>query len=371
MPNSTETLFRRVAGDEPGPLWLQALRAGARGASWFYGLGAELDQARYDLGLAQVGRLPVPVIAVGNLAVGGTGKTPLVMAVVQALERMGLPAGVISRGYGRASKAKVAWVSRGRGPLLSAAEAGDEPVMMAARLRAPIAVGVNRYLTGRAVLSECGPRVLVGDDMFQHRGLHRDLNILTLDAADPLEGGRLLPRGRLRESPRAISRAQAIVLTRADKPGEVQSSMAMLRSIWGEGPILACRHQISGLELLAGRGLEPWEYQGKKVLAFCGLARPGAFVESLARLGPQVADLAAYGDHYQFKAGDMNQLWQRAGELGAEALVCSEKDAVRLPGGLKMPVWVTMLELKFDGGNQALDSVLAWGLSNWKKSSTT
>ena len=369
MPLRLEELFRRVAGDEPGSFGLKVLRAGAGGASLFYGLGAGLDQARYDLGLKQVKRLPAPVIGVGNLAVGGTGKTPLVMAAVEALKRMGLPCGVMSRGYGRSSKAKVTWVSRGAGPLVSASEAGDEPVMMASRLGVPLAVGADRYLVGRAMLAECGPMVLVGDDMFQHRRLHRDLNILAMDAKDPLEGGRLLPRGRLRESPSAIGRAQVIVLTRAEREDELRAAKALLRSRWGSGPILSCRHSVSGLMSLDGLELSPAEYQDKKVLGFCGLARPGSFARSLAGLGLKLADLAAFGDHYQFRPEDLERLWQRAQKLDASALVCSEKDAVRLPAGLDMTIWSTRLELEFNQ-DLALDPVLAWGLSNWKKSAT-
>ena len=370
MQAEAEKLFHRIADGQPGPWWLSLLRAGARGASWAYGLGVRLDQGQYDLGLKKSRHLPVPVIGVGNLSVGGTGKTPLVMAVVESLTRLGLPCGVISRGFGRASTEPVTWVSRGAGPLTGAPEAGDEPVMMASRLRVPIAVGPDRHAVGRAMLAACGPMVLVGDDLFQHRRLHRDLNIVALDAANPLEGGNLLPRGRLRESPAALKRAQIVVLTRAESHERVRAAQNMLRSQWGNGPILACSHRVSGLKLAHGPGLEPDAYRGSSVLAFCGLARPRAFVNSLSDLGLKVADAVSFSDHYQFRARDLSRLWSRARELGATALVCSEKDAARLPSDLDLPVWVTHLELKFLPDDNALDPVLAWGLSSWKKSVT-
>ncbi len=365
-----EALHRRMTSNDAGPWWLAGLRGVASGLAWLYGLGAGAKNQAYDLGLAKPRRLPAPVIGVGNLAAGGTGKTPLVMALVQALKRLGLPAAIVSRGYGgvgaTATKG-VTWVSRGDGALTGAEVAGDEPLLLAKRLAAPVAVGPDRYQVGRAVLAELGPRVLVGDDLFQHRRLHRDMDIVCLDAADPLAGG-LLPRGRLREPLSGLRRAQAVVLTRAVDPAACARTRAWLRSFWGPGPVLSCRHKLCGIIRHQGGAVGAGELRGRPVLAFCGLARPDSFKAGLEQFGFQVLGVEAFADHYPFSSADLSGLWRQAAEMGAAALVCSEKDQVRLPAGLpsEMEIWVTQLELEFDEGPLALEALLAWGLKRWE-----
>jgi tetraacyldisaccharide 4'-kinase len=365
-----ENLHRRMTSGDAGPWWLSGLRGFASGLSWLYGLGAGAKNAAYDLGLSQPRRLPAPVIGVGNLAVGGTGKTPLVMAIVRALQRLGLPCAIVSRGYGgvgaTATKG-VTWVSMGDEILVGAEVAGDEPLLLAERLSVPVAVGPDRYEVGSAVLDELGLHVLVGDDLFQHRRLHRDLDIVCMDASDPTAGG-VLPRGRLREPMTGLRRARAVVLTRAIDPKTAAQTRAWLRSFWGPNPVLVSRHKIGGLIRHQGGGVGPGELKGRPVLAFCGLARPDSFRAGLEEFGLQVLGLEAFPDHYPFTAEDMARLWQQAADLGAAALVCSEKDQVRLPAGLppEMELWVTQLELEFDQGPFALDALLAWGLKRWE-----
>ncbi|MCF8117882.1 MAG: tetraacyldisaccharide 4'-kinase [Desulfarculaceae bacterium] len=367
MAKRYEALWRRMAGDEPGPAWLGALRGAASAASGLYAAGAWLDQAPYDLGLRKQKRLPVPVVGVGNLAVGGTGKTPLVMAVVQALGELGLPAGVISRGYGR-KESKPLLVSDGSEIMADAAAAGDEPVLLARRLGVPVAVGARRHEAGRLLLERCGPRVLVGDDLFQHRELHRDLNLLALDAADPLAGGRLLPRGRLRETAGAMARADAVVLTRA-RDAE-QGRVAAERRAWRlEGkPVLSCAHQITGMDDALGQGAGPEDWQGAAVLAFCGLAAPESFRAALSEAGLTVLELKSFGDHHRFTPAEVSRLWDRAQTLSARALVCSGKDAVRLPGDLPpdAAIWSSRLDLRFHQGPGSLAGLLARALDAWE-----
>lgn len=365
-----EALHRRMTSNESGLWWLSGLRGIASSLSWLYGLGAGAKNLAYDIGLSKPRRLPAPVIGVGNLAVGGTGKTPLVMALVQALHRLGLEAAIVSRGYGGvgASATKgVTWVSRNGEALIGAEAAGDEPLLLARRLDAPVAVGPDRFEVGRRLLAELGPRILVGDDLFQHRRLHRDLDIVCLDAADPMAGG-LMPRGRLREPMTGLRRAQAVVLTRATDPEAAARTRAWLRSFWGTGPVLTSRHKIGGLIRHQGRAVGASELKDRPVLAFCGLARPDSFRAGLEEFGFQVHGLEAFPDHYPFTLDDLTRLWRQAADLGAAALVCSEKDQVRLPGGLppEMEIWVTQLELEFDEGPSALEHLLAWGLKRWE-----
>lgn len=367
MRSRAERWLRELTGSGPAPWWLTGLRGLARAGSWLYGGGAYLAALPWDLRLKTPRRLPVPVVGVGNLSAGGAGKTPLVAALVRALLQMGLPAGVLSRGYGGSASRGVRVVSVGQGPVLGVAQAGDEPVLLARQLPVPVAVGVDRFVAGRVLLAACGPRVLVADDLFQHRRLHRDLNLLALPLDRPPWQDAPLPRGTLREPLGALRRAQAVVLTRADDQAQVRRARIWLRSHWGPGPVLACRHRLAGLRELAGRELPPAEYAGAPVLAFCGLARPESFSAGLAGLGLEVRRLEPFADHHRFTPAELGDLWQRARELDCRALVTSEKDAVRLPplpAGAR--VWVTRLELEFQGGLGALQRLLAWGLAGWE-----
>ena len=365
-----ESLFQRIVGETDDSPALKGLRLVAGLAAGLYGFGASLGNLRYDLGLSEAGRLPAPVVGVGNLTVGGTGKTPLVMEIVRALKRLGLKSCVISRGYKGQATDEVNWVSKGGEPLLDASQAGDEPLLMARLLKTPVAVGRNRYLVGKEVLLTLGPRVLVADDLFQHRRLHRDLNILTLDARKPLGNGKILPRGVLREPWTSIRRAQAIVLTHADDPEAAANTRKWLRSHWGTGPVLSCVHRLKGLADENGNLLPEEKLAGMPVFAFCGLGKPEAFVQGLVSLGLEVKGMEAFSDHHPFTSAEMRDLWQKAQDLGATALVTSEKDSMRLPETPQgVGLLVTRLELEFEKGPRVLESLLTWGLKNWESRS--
>ena len=367
MSSRAEALWRRILGDEPGPRWLDALRAAATAASGLYAAGVWLNNTAFDLGFKPSRCLPVPVIGVGNLAVGGTGKTPLTMAVVRALKEMGLPAGVISRGYGRQGKEPLL-VSDGETILADANQAGDEPLLLARRLGVPVAVGASRFQAGQLLLKRCGTRILVGDDLLQHRALYRDLNLVALDAADPLAGKRLLPRGRLREGPGALVRAQVVVLTRVRDSLQAREARESLAWRVGDKPVLACRYRLEGIELAReGSALEDEAWRGEPVYAFCGLARPESFRHSLRQAGLTVLGLKSFGDHHRFTSGELVGLWASAQTLSARALICSGKDAVRLPSDLAkdIPVWSTRLGLEFLDGPQALPRLLGHALAGW------
>jgi tetraacyldisaccharide 4'-kinase len=361
LGQSLEALVR----GEPSPAGVRAL---ARVLSWFYGAGATLNQMAWDRGWRKSVRLPVKVIGVGNLVAGGAGKTPLVMAIVRELKDMGLSPVVISRGYGGTRREAALWVNPPEGPMVPAARAGDEPVLMARRLNVPVWVGADRAAVGRAATERLGRVVLVGDDLFQHRRLHRDLNILVMDTARPLGNGLMLPRGPLREPVSAMRRADSVVLTRADDPGKT-ATMRRLLAGWLPGvPVLACRHDLTGLRDREGAEVPREEYSGAPVLAFCGLAQPEQFLDGLDGLGLQVAAKRVFPDHHAFSAGDLAELWQEAARVGAAALVCSEKDAARLPEALPQgtPLWVTRLDLDFGPEREALRQMLAQAVSGEK-----
>ena len=367
MKSRAESWLARAQGGQGGPTGRAALGL----VSALHGGGAALASLGYDLGWRRPARLPAPVVGVGNLSMGGVGKTPLVMEVVRVLTGWGLPAGVISRGYGGRASGAVTWVSQGAGLISGAHAAGDEAVLLASRLAVPVAVGKNRLAVGREMLRTCGPRVLVGDDLFQHRRLHRDLDLVALDASRPPDDQDRLPPALYREFASALRRAQAMVLTHAQDPEITARWRRWLRDCWGPGPVLACRHRVRSLEDREGRVLEPGPEAGARVLAFCGLGRPGSFQASLENLGLEVVDLVSFGDHHPFEEHELARLSRLGRELGVSALVCSQKDQVRLPASLPAdpPWWVTRLELEFDPGPPSLDQVLAWGLSAWEPGS--
>ena len=355
-------LLRLVAGNRLGPWWLGPLRTVAWAGSKLYGLGAWLDRASYDLHWRQRGKLDAPVISVGNITVGGTGKTPLTMAVARAIAEMGRQPAIISRGYGGNSNADVTWVWRGGELVGNAKQCGDEPVLMARRLQAPVAVGHDRYKVGQAVLDQYPDAVLVGDDMFQHHRLHRDLDIVAVDALDPLGGGAMLPRGLLREPAGQFRRAGLIIQTRADDAETAIKSRRLLRRICGSDiPIIAARHIITGFEGADGSFIKPSALAGKKAFAFCGLADPQQFGRGLERLGIGLAALEAFGDHYPYTREDLAIIEKKATIANVDCLICSEKDWVKLQGMEigKLPLLVTRLEMKFEDQGQVLRQTLA------------
>ena len=176
----------------------------------------------------------------------------------------------------------------------------------------------------------------------------------------------VLPRGRLREPLAGLRRAHAVVLSHAEDAELVRELKLWLRSYWGPGPVLACRHRMKGV-FHAGNGKEMTGRKDLPLFAFCGLGRPDAFRAGLDSLGLDIKGFRAFGDHHRFEKGELEDLAEKARRAGAKALVTSEKDWARLgETDTALPVWVSRLELEFDGGNQALAGLLAWGLAGWR-----
>ncbi len=358
-------LWRAVNDEREKSITLRGWRALLRVASWGYGLGASIHQGSYDFALRAKIKVPTPVIGIGNITAGGTGKTPLTVRVVQTLLELGLKVAIISRGHGRQSKRPYTWVSRGEGPLLPAHLCGDEPYMLASKLPVPVLTGADRVLLAQKAIAELGRVIIVGDDLFQHRRLRRDLDIVALDASAPVGNGFMLPRGPLREPATGLRRAQAIVLTRAEDEQLVKQTKIWLRGFWGNGPVLSCRHRVNALHDMNGQAIA---WQGRpKVLAFCGLARPDHFAASLKQMGLNVVELADFPDHHWFSARELQDLAARARGLGVQALVTTEKDQARLQAAWKgaLPLWISRLELVFED-EFALTRLLVNALADWK-----
>ncbi|MBI4402079.1 MAG: tetraacyldisaccharide 4'-kinase [Nitrospirae bacterium] len=295
-----------------------------------YGLAVRTRAWLYEQGWLPRRRLPCRVVSVGNLTVGGTGKTPVVIWIAEWLLARGKRVGVLSRGYRRQSRAPRLLVSNGRAVLAGPAEAGDEPYLIARRCPgAVVAVGADRYQLGRWVLEQFPIDCFMLDDGFQHLALHRDVNLLLVDASDRAGLQALLPAGRLREPLTAAARAAALVVTRADAAADLDAIMAPIRAATGRDirPILVRFTAEGFVDIRTGEAVEVGRVSGMTAVAFSGIANAASFRTLLASLGAKVLDELVFPDHHAYTAADLNEVGRRARGCGAEMVVTTEKDA--------------------------------------------
>jgi tetraacyldisaccharide 4'-kinase len=260
---------------------------------------------------------------VGNLGVGGSGKTPVVALVARLLRDAGLPVAVLSRGYGGGFRGEALVVSDGASVLAGADEAGDEPVMLARALPGVVvAVGRRRDVVGRRVEERFGRRVHVLDDGFQHLRLERDLDVLCLDARD-LED-RPLPAGRLRERPSAAHRADVVLLTRTEAASE--GELRALESRLGPDRCFRVARRVTGWTTLEGAPAGP----PPRAFLLAAIARPERFEADAAACGVTVVGRAFFRDHHRFRPDELASVAERARAAGADAVATTAKDAVRI-----------------------------------------
>jgi tetraacyldisaccharide 4'-kinase len=281
-------------------------------------------------------RLPVPVVSIGNLHWGGSGKTPLVAALATHLRDRGLPIAILSRGYGRRDR-NVRMVSTGEGPLLGPSVAGDEPVLLAGAVRgAGVVVGPDRWLAGRHALERLvpTPRVLVLDDGFSHLGLARDLDILVFPAADPFAGGRLWPSGRLREPLASARHADAAMLTGSDDPAGGRRLAEALRP-WGfRGPGFTSALRVLPPRAATGEPLP----RGARVLLVSGIARPERFAAAARTTGVAVRGEVVFADHHDYPPSSLARIVEAFRASGADWVLATAKDQVKLLGRVDVPL---------------------------------
>jgi tetraacyldisaccharide 4'-kinase len=313
---------RRAAVSEGPPAFLRA-------ACRLYEKGLQKDQARR---LKKRVKLPAPVISIGNLSTGGTGKTPLTIWMCELLLKIGLHPAVLTRGYGRRRK------NPGRVPLFGNTEElsdlfGDEPVMISEYLPStPVWVGGNRAACGKAALERSAVDVLVLDDGFQHLALDRDLDIVLLDCRSPFGNGLVLPAGPLREPPSNLKRADAFVVTHAGKDVDTAPLRDKLKRLFPGIPVFACRHKVRGIRLLKGEPLVGLDrLLGRRAVAFAGIAGPEGFFEDLRQAGIGICESFGFPDHHRYTAGDFSKIFRAASQHGAELIITTAKDSVRIP----------------------------------------
>jgi tetraacyldisaccharide 4'-kinase len=331
MNPSWHNFFQRLQGAEntdPSPN--AVLTAGATVASWVYGSGARLRRALYDRGVFKAKRLPAPVISVGNLTVGGTGKTPMVACLVRLWRDRGQRVAILSRGYGGQSRSTTC-LSDGERVYHQPPAVGEEPYWLA-RVLPGVAVytGPCRYTAGMAAWEDLKPDLFVLDDGFQHFQLHRDVDLVLLDTASPFGNGHLLPRGPLREPCATLGAAQALILTRYN-PELHQPRLAAFKKAFPDKAIFTAT--ISPVRVTSypgGQADSPEALRDRPLLAFAGLARPQVFAKTLQELGADLKGFQAFPDHHAYTPQELHNLAATAGDLGAEALITTEKDWARL-----------------------------------------
>ncbi len=297
----------------------------------------------YRYGIKAVRHLPRPVISVGNLTLGGTGKTPAVMAIAMEAVKRGIRPLILTRGYRGKAKGPC-FVSKGHGPIIGSEEAGDEAYLMAGLLKdVSVVKGKDRYKAGIFALDELDtltanrksqiPDLFILDDGFQHWQLWRDVNILLIDYHRPFGNGRLFPEGQLREPLEAIERADVIVITKAedlqqDKIAEIKEAIQRYNQ---RAPIFIETHMPVCL-VKEGAELSLEAIKGERILAFAGIAEPESFKYLLTSIGGDVVRFKSYTDHHPYSKGDIGYIRQNAVDSGARWIITTEKDMARLKG---------------------------------------
>ena len=326
-----------------------------------------LKLTMYRWGWAKKERLGCYVISLGNVTVGGTGKTPTAQHLAREISDMGYRVAILNRGYRAKWRGEVGIVSDGHTLKMDAETAGDEAFMLAKHLpNVPVLIGAQRAVTGRYAIEHFGAEVAILDDGYQHWQLERDMDILLVDAVNVFGNGYLLPRGTLREPLSHIDRADVCLMTKVDQaaPGAIAHIWETFRSYNQDGLVLESIHQprqfvrlSDWYEDIAAGGVPVTEMEGKKVLAVSAIGNPASFEQTLADLGIEMVESMRYPDHHDYGERDMAEVLYRAETLGVEAIVITEKDAVKVPGDVvrakwRIPKYVISVEVTLQKGRE-------------------
>ncbi len=316
--------------EEGSPWWHDLFLFPLVCVSWIYGVVIWVRRTLYRRGLFKSRQLPCKVMSVGNITLGGTGKTPLVIALAKELMKRQISVGILSRGYKGTKERQGGVVSDGKQILLTPAEAGDEPFMLAQQLsNVPVLVGKKRYAMGIYALEHFGMDCLLLDDGFQHLGIKRDLDIVLIDARRGFGNSRLFPRGPLREPLRCLGRASMLVLTKAGPSPTLTALEDVVRHHAPTTPFYHSRYKPAFLrEAASGKRVSLQAVCGKRVFAFAGIADPTYFVYLLKELGADVVREIHFPDHYNYEVADVSLLRKQSKTV--DLSITTEKDFVKL-----------------------------------------
>lgn len=316
--------------------------------SWPYSTVVRLRNRLYSNGLLKAHRAGVPVLCIGNLTTGGTGKTPLVVWLCRHVRARQLRGVILTRGY-KTQKG----------------ELSDEPALLSSQCPGvPVVVNPDRVAGAAEAIRVHGAQVLVMDDGFQHRRLARDLDIIAIDATLPFGYGRVLPAGLLREPVAGLRRAHAVVLTRCDQvPEDTVSRIEQeIRRVNPNLPVARAIHAPVAVRTAEGAEIPVAEMKGRRVFAFCGIGNPQAFFRTIERLGATVAGSRVFDDHYRYTADDLRAIHRQAREQQASLALTTQKDwtkAVRaaIPEGPPALAYLAV-ELRITAGEEILTALI-------------
>ncbi len=338
-------------------------------ASFFYEGAVRLRNSGYDSGISKIERLPCPVISVGNITAGGTGKTPMVITLAKGLSEKGYRPAVLSRGYGGRNSKGTTVVSDGERIFAGPEAAGDEPVLIAESLEGvPVITGKSRFRAGRLAIGRFGADLLILDDAFQHRSLHRDVDILLVNEEAPFGNGLMLPRGELREPLRSLKRADIIVMT--DGGGAGRSPAGGNATIAAHCPAIpifrGARRPLNILEGEKGTIHSLSSLQGKRILAFAGIAYPERFRSTIEIICGSAVRFLSFPDHYRYGEDDVRTILETAQAASVELIVTTEKDGVRLKRFSRFYAQICLLRIEMDMGD-ALDEFIETVSYKWNQ----
>ena len=316
---------------------------------WLYGKIINKRNELYEKGSLESRALGVKTISVGNITVGGTGKTPLVARVAEILAARGEKVCIISRGYKRENENERVLVSDGENILADARKAGDEPLELAEKLlgKAFVIADANRSEAGLWAKERFAVTAFVLDDAFQHLKVKRDLDIVTVDATNPFGNGQTLPAGILREPLENLSRADLFVITRSNLIEDCAAIKNRIRKYNQTAPIITSQNRTADLIELKTR--HTGQKRENKFLAFCALGNPNNFFDQMIRENFTIVGTERFPDHHFYTPNDLERLERKAQETNAEALLTTAKDAVKLKHlHPTLPVYIARSELVFD-----------------------
>lgn len=328
-----------------------------------YELGVRARIALYENNICETRRLNAPVISVGNLTVGGAGKTPCVAFLARFLRDAGREVAILSRGYKRESEGRVE-VSDGKEILRGPREAGDEPYLLAKSCPGVrVVVDRDRYAAGKWLEERAVVSVFILDDGYQHLRLARDLNLLLVDATEPLDQARMVPFGRLREPLASMRRADAVIVTRSDQPFDRRSfENTIMKCAHAGTPVFYAHHKMTNLIRLSdGAGASFAGFAQGRIAAVSGIARPDRFIADLEQMGMNIALRRDFEDHHRYTREELSEIIQRALETRAEAIITTEKDAANLPadfaGSSALPIFAARIEFGCEDERRLKDLV--------------
>lgn len=325
----------------------------------------------YRYGLLRTEYLPCKVISLGNITVGGTGKTPTAQALAAAIRDAGYKVAILNRGYRAQSKELVGVVSDGHKIHMTAEEAGDEAYLLAKTLPGvPVLIGKRRDISGRYAVEKFAVDVVILDDGYQHWRLHRDIDIVLVDATNTFGNNYVLPRGTLREPLKNLQRAHAFLLTKVDQTDDSVAKEKLkrfLHHINSRAVIAESVHNpkyLYYLEQWFNRGAENMhgspDITGAQLLTFCGIGNPKSFEHTLNSMGAICTSSIRYPDHHKYSLEDMHYIMQQALVHKVDYIVTTEKDAVKIPPGFirdvdwPVPMLILGIEVKLTVGNEEL-----------------